>query len=81
MKHRMECRLHGPTEQDPGAVDSAVTSEIIESRYEMLVVETIARISRAYYVRQKPIKAFCRELTSKRSACALLRDLSGLRER
>jgi hypothetical protein len=28
----------------------------------MLVVETIAKISRAYFVQMKPIKAICREL-------------------
>src|SRR5271170_2062012 len=28
----------------------------------MLVVETIAKIRRAYFVQQKPIKAICREL-------------------
>ena len=28
----------------------------------MLVVETIAKIRRAYFVHQKPIKAICREL-------------------
>ena len=27
----------------------------------MLVVETIAKISRAFFVQQKPIKAICRE--------------------
>ena len=29
---------------------------------EMLVVETIAKIRRAYFVQRKPIKAICREL-------------------
>jgi glutathione S-transferase len=28
----------------------------------MLIVETIAKIRRAYFVQQKPIKAICREL-------------------
>jgi transposase len=32
------------------------------ARFGMLVVETIAKIRRAYFVQQKPIKAICREL-------------------
>src|SRR5258708_10472346 len=32
------------------------------ARIGMLVVETIAKIRRAYFVQQKPIKAICREL-------------------
>lgn len=34
----------------------------MEARFGMLVVETIARIRRAYFVQKKPIKAICREL-------------------
>jgi transposase len=34
----------------------------MEARLGMLVVETIAKIRRAYFVQQKPIKAICREL-------------------
>jgi hypothetical protein len=30
--------------------------------FGMLVVETIAKIRRAYFVQKKPIKAICREL-------------------
>jgi hypothetical protein len=30
--------------------------------FRMLVVETIAKIRRAYFVQKKPIKAICREL-------------------
>jgi transposase len=36
--------------------------EIMGAWLEMLVVETIAKIRRAYFVQQKPIKAICREL-------------------
>ena len=32
------------------------------ARFRMLIVETIAKIRRAYFVQQKPIKAICREL-------------------
>jgi DNA-binding transcriptional regulator LsrR (DeoR family) len=32
----------------------------------MLVVETIAKIRRAYFVQTKPIKAICRELNLSR---------------
>src|ERR1700761_7879110 len=32
----------------------------------MLVVETVAKIRRAYFVQQKPIKAICRELNISR---------------
>src|SRR5258706_14660817 len=32
------------------------------TRIGMLVVETIAKIRRAYFVQQKPIKVICREL-------------------
>ena len=31
-------------------------------QFRMLVVETIAKIRRAYFVQKKPIKAICREL-------------------
>jgi hypothetical protein len=34
--------------------------------FGMLVVETIAKIRRAYFVQQKPIKAICRELALSR---------------
>ena len=34
----------------------------------MLVVETIAKIRRAYFVQQKPIKAICRELPERVNA-------------
>ena len=36
--------------------------ENMEAWLRMLVVETIAKIRRAYFVQQKPIKAICREL-------------------
>ena len=36
----------------------------MEARFGMLVVETIARIRRAYFVQKKPIKAICRKGTS-----------------
>ena len=39
-----------------------MASELIEGRFGLLVVETIAKIRRAYWVQQKPIKAICREL-------------------
>jgi hypothetical protein len=32
------------------------------ARIGMLIVETIAKIRRAYFVQKKPIKAICREL-------------------
>jgi DNA-binding transcriptional regulator LsrR (DeoR family) len=32
------------------------------ARFRILVVETIAKIRRAFYVQQKSIKAICREL-------------------
>ena len=34
----------------------------MEAEFGMLVVETIAKIRRAYFVQKKPIKAICREL-------------------
>ena len=34
----------------------------------MLVVETIAKIRRAYFVQKKPIKEICRELRISRKA-------------
>ena len=34
----------------------------METEFGMLVVETIAKIRRAYFVQKKPIKAICREL-------------------
>jgi len=39
---------------------------IMGARIGMLVVETIAKIRRAYFVQQKPIKAICRELNLSR---------------
>ena len=39
-----------------------MASELIGGRFGLLVVETIAKIRRAYWVQQKPIKAICREL-------------------
>src|SRR5579859_2136288 len=37
------------------------------ARNGMLVVETIAKIRRAYFVQKKPIKAICRELRVSRT--------------
>src|SRR5215469_9269375 len=31
------------------------------ARWGMLIVETIAKVRRAYFIHQKPIKAICRE--------------------
>jgi hypothetical protein len=39
---------------------------IMGARIGMLVVETIAKIRRAYLVQKKPIKAICRELNLSR---------------
>jgi hypothetical protein len=38
----------------------------------MLVVETVAKIRRAYFVQQKTIKAICRELRVSRKVGAAL---------
>ena len=40
--------------------------EIMRAWLEMLIVETIAKIRRTYFVQQKPIKAICRELALSR---------------
>jgi DNA-binding transcriptional regulator LsrR (DeoR family) len=34
----------------------------MEAEFRMLIVETIAKIRRAYFVQKKSIKAICREL-------------------
>ena len=39
-----------------------VLTELVGSRFGMLIVETIAKIRRAHFVQGKPIKAICREL-------------------
>ena len=44
----------------------------------MLVVETIAKIRRAYFVQKKPIKAICRELGLSRK---VVRMTTALRDR
>jgi hypothetical protein len=38
----------------------------LDSRFGMLVVETIAKSRRAYFVRQRSIEAICRELSVSR---------------
>ena len=39
----------------------------------MLVVETVAKIRRAFFVQQKPIKQICRELrVSRKVVCKVL---------
>ena len=40
--------------------------ENMGARFGMLVVETIAKIRRAYFAQKKPIKAICRELNLSR---------------
>ena len=39
---------------------------ILEAEVGMLIVETIAKIRRAFFVQGKPIKAICRELSVSR---------------
>jgi hypothetical protein len=36
----------------------------------MLIVETIAKVRRAYFVQKKSIKAICREFRLSRKGCA-----------
>ena len=43
----------------------------------MLVVETIAKIRRAYFVQKKPIKEICRELRISRKVGAQGHSLGG----
>jgi hypothetical protein len=47
----------------------------------MLVVETIAKIRRAYFVQGKPIKQICRELKLSREGCQEGSSLGGDRLR
>jgi hypothetical protein len=43
----------------------------------MLIVETITKIRRAYFVQQKPIKAICRELGLSRKVVRKVLRLRG----
>ncbi len=36
----------------------------------MLIVETIAKVRRAYFIHKKPIKAICREFRLRAESCA-----------
>ena len=36
----------------------------------MLIVETIAKVRRAYFLQKKPIKAICREFARRAKSCA-----------
>src|SRR6476469_8974966 len=48
--------------RDPGARVHSGFHRVMEAEVGMLVVETIAKIRRAYFVHGQPIKAICREL-------------------
>src|ERR1700729_2564389 len=48
--------------RDPGTRVHSGFHQVMEAEVGMLVVETIAKIRRAYFVHGQPIKAICREL-------------------
>lgn len=48
-----------------------MASMILEAEVGMLIVETIAKIRRAFFVQGKPIKAICRELSVSRKVVRL----------
>ena len=48
---------------------STVLPRVSGAEIGMLVVETIAKIRRAYFVQGKPIKQICRELKLSRKVC------------
>src|SRR6202042_1561799 len=48
--------------RDPGTRVHSGFHQVMEAEVGMLVVETIAKIRRAYFVHVQPIKAICREL-------------------
>jgi hypothetical protein len=48
----------------------------IVAGWGMLIVETIAKVRRAYFIHQKPIKAICREFRLSRRVVRIWRRYS-----